>query len=460
MKLIDMNYQIDEGPLILKNIESRYSFMESNRIEYKRDIPAKTSKMKAEVVSFLNSDPGGIIYLGMNDDGSLVEYKNDKEREKQHKKWEELLSNWIHTAFSPNVFGLIEIDPNRIPFEISIKAGPEKPYYFKDGQGMNFKGVFIREGSTKRRASDEEIFRMANQSKLTPYDLNETNNQKLMFTSLRDALDEVEEDFEPIRLRLKKTPNEPYNNAALIVSNQNETVSKLAVYSGLTTREFKDKKEFSGSIIDQIDSILNYAKLINSTSAVISGDAIRRESNSYPLEAIRESVVNAFAHRDYTLHADIRIEFYDNRVEVHSPGPIPEGLSVEDILDGSNARRNPTVVHILDKIRFMENFGSGIRRIYSLYAGFPREPGITATQNSFKFTLYNKNYLLNNLDSDDSRVSIVNFLMDGKRASRKEIQDVISIKKSGTIKLLNNLISENIIKTEGKSVATVYYLKG
>jgi len=433
--------------------------MEDSYIEYKRDIPPKRDRMKAEIVAFLNSEPGGTIYLGVNNDGTSVEFKNEKEKYKKIQEWEELLSNWIRNAFTPKVFGLIEVKPNAEHFTIEIEAGPEKPYCYKDGSGFNFEGVFIREGSSKRRVSADEIFRMANQSDITPYDSIVATNQKLTFSSLQNSLENVEESFEPVKLRLKQTPSEPYNNAAVIISNQNKTVSKLAVYSGITTREFRDKKEFDGSIIDQIDSILNYANLSNSTSAVISGDAMRKENISYPLEAIRESVINAFAHRDYTLRGDIRIEFYDDRIEVHSPGAIPEGLSVDDILEGSNARRNPTVVYILDKIRYMENFGSGIRRIFSLYSGFSREPEISATKNSFKITLYNKNYLLNTLEEDDSRLKIVDYLMDGKKASRKEIQDVLGIKKSGTIKLLNNLISESIVKKEGESVATIYYLK-
>lgn len=113
-----------------------------------------------------------------------------------------------------------------------------------------------------------------------------------------------------------------YNSLAKhnILSDQSKCYTKLAVYNGLDTKSFKDKQNFTGSIINQIDDTLNYAKLLNTTSAIITGEAKREERASYPVEAIREAIINAFAHRDYSQSADIRIEFFDNRIEVHSPG--------------------------------------------------------------------------------------------------------------------------------------------
>lgn len=113
-----------------------------------------------------------------------------------------------------------------------------------------------------------------------------------------------------------------YNSLAKhnILSDQSKCYTKLAVYNGLDTKSFKDKQNFTGSIINQIDDTLNYDKLLNTTSAIITGEAKREERASYPVEAIREAIINAFAHRDYSQSADIRIEFFDNWIEVHSPG--------------------------------------------------------------------------------------------------------------------------------------------
>lgn len=357
------------------------------------------------------------------------------------------------------MIGLIEVRPNDDIFTVIVNSGPEKPYYYTDGQGMNTKGIYIRLGSTKRRASDDEVRNMIFRSSRKPFDTESSPFQNLSFSHLVNKLTGGNLEFDTGSLRLKDTNGSLYNNAANILSDQGKCYTKLAVYNGLDTKSFKDKQNFTGSIINQIDDTLNYAKLLNTTSATITGEAKREERAPYPVEAIREAIINAFAHRDYSLSADIRIEFFDNRIEIHSPGPIPNGLTIQDIKEGSNARRNPTIVHVLDKIGYMENFGSGIRRIYSLYLDFPKPPEITATANSFKITLYNRNYLLNQKNISSEYLLIVEYLSGINSATRKEIQDYLQLSKGKTIQLLNSLLSEGIIIKKGKSVSIVYSLK-
>lgn len=388
------------------------SLNEDVTTEYKEDIPKKGAGFKAEIVSFLNTEPGGIIYLGVSDDGSKISCKNKNKEFQRRQEWENTICNWINDGFVPNVNGLIEV------------------------RNM--------------------IFR----SSRKPFDLEESIIQDLYFTNLMNKLSEKDLEFDLKSLRLKDSKSSYYNNAAYVFSEQNQSVTKLAVYNGLSTINFKDKQNFIGSIIRQIDDILSYSRLVNTNPAIITGEAKRQGRASYPEEAIREAVINAFAHRDYSLPADIRIEFFDDRLEIHSPGPIFGGLSIEDIMDGSNARRNPTIVHVLDKIDYMENFGSGIRRIYSLYSNFKKKPKITATENSFKITLYNRNYLLNKGKINEDMLLIIEYLSSVQSAPRKEIQEQINLTKGKTIDLLNELILENIVIKKGESVSTVYLLKG
>lgn len=129
--------------------------MENHRVEYKAEIPRKYNQLKAEIVSFLNSE-GGTIYLGVDDNGDILEGKGKAD----YKEWEAILSNWIANAFSPNVSDLITVFPEKKPFEIVVRKRTEKPYFFKDGEGFNAKGVYVRVGSSKRVASYDEIQRM------------------------------------------------------------------------------------------------------------------------------------------------------------------------------------------------------------------------------------------------------------------------------------------------------------
>ena len=273
--------------------------MESYNIEFKEDMP-KAQSMKAEIVSFLNSTTGGMIYLGVDDEGKSVSFSSEEEKRQKYKEWEETLNNWMATAFRPEVTGLIMVDPNSTPFLISISAGSNKPYYYTDGEGFNSKGVYIRNGSSKRRASDSEVRRMMNRHIANSFDGEKIGPDNLSFDYVTKVFAELGKKFDIIALDFKKNSTDPYNNAALIVSDANPFVSKLAIYDGLEPLTFKDKKEFEGSIAKQIDDVIRYIHLNNKVNITFGPNGKRIENPSYPIDAVRESVVNAFVHRDYT----------------------------------------------------------------------------------------------------------------------------------------------------------------
>ena len=229
--------------------------MENNCLEYKSDIPQKVNKLKAEIVSFLNSD-GGTILLGVDDDGKKI---NNVDR--KYKEWEELISNWIFSAFYPSVVDLIEVKIDTL-FSIHIKKGTSKPYYFKDGDGFNAKGVYIRVGSTKRMANYEEIQRMMIASKAQEYEKLVSDNQELTFEYVTSKLKEKGIDFNLHGLSLLNIEGK-YNNAALLLSDQNPTISKFAMFQGKDVSVFLDKKEFKGSIVKQLEELLYYTNLSN-----------------------------------------------------------------------------------------------------------------------------------------------------------------------------------------------------
>ncbi|TNK97405.1 transcriptional regulator, partial [Mycoplasmopsis pullorum] len=239
--------------------------MEDSRIEYKIDIPDKYNKLKAEIVSFLNSE-GGEIHLGVNDDGRVDKLLIENKKQ----KWEQILSNWVVNAFSPNVMNLISIYPNEVPFKIKISEGQDKPYYYKDGEGFNSKGVFIRVGSTKRVASFDEIQRMIRSHSSNDFEAISIDRDDLTFEYIEGRFKEKDVKFDKYALSLLDKDGK-YNNAALLLSDQNPTISKFAVFQGKDVSVFLDKKEFTGSILKQLDEILYFASLSNRKRITISG---------------------------------------------------------------------------------------------------------------------------------------------------------------------------------------------
>lgn len=191
----------------------------------------------------------------------------------------------------------------------------------------------------------------------------------------------------------------------------------------------------------------------------IDGDPRRYETKNYPEAAIREAVVNAFVHRDYMLHSTIKIEIFDDRMEILSLGGIPDGLTLEEVKDGMTTVWNPQLVHILDKLKYIEN--TGIRRMYEAYNGTNKLPEFEVRPNSFKVLLPNVNWRKNQVDKSDkkdnlSEETVLFMLEKNGKQTRKELQQVLGTTPYHVRKLLNELIEQGKVKKTGKSVNTRY----
>lgn len=204
---------------------------------------------------------------------------------------------------------------------------------------------------------------MMRQTKAHKFERLKSDKENLSFKYVINKFKEKGLNFDLYALGLLTQENE-YNNAALFLSDQNPTICKFAVFQGLDVQIFLDKKEFKGSIMKQLDEILYFASLLNKKKILISGKPQREEILDYPEMALREAIVNCFCHRDWTLSGDIKIEFFDDRVQIFSPGSLSGGLTFENIKQGMVAKRNPIIVNVLDKVDYIENYATGIRRIF------------------------------------------------------------------------------------------------
>lgn len=139
--------------------------------------------------------------------------------------------------------------------------------------------------------------------------------------------------------------------------------------------------------------MLEIVENYNDVSAIISRDSWqRKEIISYPGVSLREGILNAFCHCNYFIRSNIKIEFFDDKVRITNPGSIYQA-TIEQIMDGVQTYRNPGLVHILDKLHFIENFGMGIPRILQAYEGAKKQPDFNPSGNFFILTLPNQNYV-------------------------------------------------------------------
>ena len=223
---------------------------------------------------------------------------------------------------------------------IEVGEGSYKPYYLKS-RGLKPNGVYVRQGATSTPASPELICKMIKDTEGDQFEDMRTMEQDLTFDEaekafMRHNVDFTEDKF--IALGLRNLHDDHYTNLALLLSDQCQHTIKIAVFADEDRTIFKDAKEFGGSIFRQLDDAYSYLLLCNRTSATFQG-LNRVEKKDYPEEALREALLNAMVHRDYSFSGSIIINVNDVAMEFISIGGLLPGLSVEDIRSGISQPR-------------------------------------------------------------------------------------------------------------------------
>ena len=267
-----------------------------------------------------------------------------------------------------------------------------KELYYLREKGPKPSGVYIRVGRSKRKASEEEILYMIMQSHKYSYEEDISEKQELTFKSFSRVLEDngmkLSERF--MNLLGFKTKSNQYTNLAFLLSDQSSIVVKVAEYD--SELNFKIKRSFKGSLITILQDVEEQTERLNDLKVVINGESFKRiETKSYPGASLREMVMNAICHADYSIHSNIKIEFYPDRARITSPGGI-YNASLEDIMNGIQTYRNPRLVHVLDKLGLIENFGTGIPRTINGYKDYEMKPEFKASENFFIVTLPNVNF--------------------------------------------------------------------
>lgn len=195
-----------------------------------------------------------------------------------------------------------------------------------------------------------------------------------------------------------KNSQDKFTNLGFILSDQSDVTVKVAEYD--KDRNFKLKKQFTGSLIDLFHHVKEQADRLNDVSAKIDiKNFKRKEIVSYPGASLREMILNAFVHADYFIRSNIKVEFFEDRCKITSPGGI-FNASMDEIMKGTQTYRNHKLVNIFDKLGLIENFGTGIPRTFDAYKNEGKQPVFEATENFFYVTLPNLNYLGNDQIND------------------------------------------------------------
>ncbi len=181
-----------------------------------------------------------------------------------------------------------------------------------------------------------------------------------------------------------------YTNLGLLLSDQCVHTIKAAVFQGTTQSEFKDRKEFSGSLFRQMNETYDFIDFRNQTHSTFD-KLYRIDRRDYPETAVREALLNLLVHREYSFCASTFISLYADRLEFTSIGGLVSGVSLKDITMGISVCRNSKLANVFYRLELIEAYGTGIIKIMGAYEGTGMTPQIETSDNAFKNILPNLN---------------------------------------------------------------------
>lgn len=434
-----------------------FVMIENEVCEFKSEY---TDNIIKTVIAFANTD-GGKILVGYNDDGIPVGLNNIDDCYTR-------VTNSIRDTISPDItmFTKYSVNEQDKTIEIIVSEGTNKPYFLKS-KGMRPEGVYIRQGASSAPASIDKIRQMIKLLEKDTFEDGRALNQNLHFTEAENefAIKNVNFSKEKyVSLGIINSDDELYTNLATLLSDECEHTIKVAVFDGNDKKIFKDRKEFTGSLFKQLRTCYDYLELCNHTAATFEGlDRIDRED--YPTSALREALLNALVHRDYAFSGSIMINIFDDKIEFVSLGGLVSGLSKEDILRGVSETRNKKLANVFYRLKHIEAYGTGIQRIFDLYADDAVKPEIIITNNTFTMVLPNRNSIgISNKAAHSVVVSeqeqrIIDYINQNGSINDEEIHDLLNIKTTRTYAILKSMKTKNILITKGRGNERKYYLK-
>ena len=440
-------------------------FAENKTTEFKREY---VEDIKNTIVAFANCD-GGTLYIGVNDDGTVCGIDNVDGTMLR-------VTNAIRDAVRPDITMFVECRNDVMDEKpvvcVTVQRGTARPYYLH-GKGIRPEGVYVRQGASTVPATDAAILNMIKETSGDSYEVARSLNQNLTFNKAIDFFKKRKVEFGKAQMRTLHLvgDDDMYTNLAFLLSEQCTHMIKLAVFEGSRKSVFKDRKELSGSLLEQLEEAFDYIDRYNRTRAEFSG-LDRLDMRDYPPEAIREALLNAIVHRDYSFSSATLISIFEDRIEFVTIGGLVKGITLDDVKLGVSVLRNQYLANIFYRLRLIEAYGTGILKINECYEDYAMKPIIETTGNAFKITLPNINFYTEeqkvpNISKSGGstgvikkkeRIQTVLELCRSKGSIvRRDVEIVLGVSQSTAILLLRELTDDGVLIKKGKTKNLRYY---
>lgn len=439
-------------------------FRETEIVELKSIV---RDDIKKEIIAFANCD-GGTVYVGVADDGKVLGVENADECALQ-------ISNMVRDAVKPDVtmfihYETLECDGKAV-VAVNIQRGTNRPYYLAK-KGLRPEGVYVRQGYSSVPATDTAIRQMIKETDGDSFENMRSINQALTFEATKKEFEKRNVAFEQPQMQTLKIVSADgiYTNLGLLLSEQCLHTIKAAVFEGINQNVFKDRREFSGSLMQQLNDVYDYIDFHNQTHATFR-KLLRIDTRDYPEVAVREALLNTLVHRDYSFRASTLISIYDDRIEFVSIGGLLPGLELDDLMMGVSVCRNPHLANIFYRLQLIEAYGTGMKKIMGAYANASVQPEIKTTNNAFKIILPNVNGTLKAAEArkeienaaapalNSNEGKVLQFLSEHPIITRKEAQAMLEVSQSTASRILKAMVDSGQIKQLGGSRTTRYELR-
>ena len=335
---------------------------ETNRIEYKQQL---TDDLEKAAVAFLNYSEGGIIYIGIDNKGNVINISDiDGDMLK--------IKNRLKNNIMPSCMGLFDVAVENIDskdvIKITFASGSEKPYYIKK-LGMSEKGTFIRVGTSAEPMPVRMIESLFSKRTRNSIGKIKSPNQNLTFEQLKIYYEGAKKTLnQKFISNLELLTDEgKYNYVAYLLADINGISIKVAKYDGLDRVDLMENNEYGYcSLIKATKQVLDKIEVENKTLAKITSKE-REEKRLWSSVALREAIINAIVHNDYTSEVPPKFEFFDNRIEITSFGSLPQGMTEKEFFEGYSVPRNKELMRVFRDLDLVEHLGSGVPRILRSY---------------------------------------------------------------------------------------------
>ena len=421
------------------------NLIEDIRNEFKIKL---TEKFEEEVISFLNTK-GGNIYIGVDNNGKIVGINGDIDL------LQRTIKDRIKDNIMPSTLGLYDVivmeEKGKKYIKVIIARGSEDPYYIK-GMGMTPDSCFIRVGSSIQSMSYDIINNRVNKRIRTSLKNLVSPKQDLTFKQLKIYYEE--KGFSINSNFLKQldlyTDDGRYNYNAYLLADNNTISIRFGKYSGTNVVDLIENEDFGNcSIIKATKNILNKLEIENRTFTKIEFPE-RKEIKMYDYISVREAVVNAIVHNDWSNEYSPKFEMFSDRLVISSNGGIQPAITKEEFLEGYSLPKNKELMKVFNDLDLVEQMGTGIIRILQNYDKkcFEFFPNFIRVTFPFNKNNFKKEKLINN-KLNEIQNSIINLMYDLPTINQKTLARLLNVNIRTIQRNIKILIDMGLIERIG-----------